>query len=85
VFSFLAYVLGPLNKHTGDLERDLFWSLNVLQENTGAADGFPADVNSSVSEGDFSLLRDSSLPRAEGNRQDPVEVRSPSDAVQRNC
>jgi len=46
VFVFRFRVEEILNKRRVDLEKDLFGNLNLLQENTGFADVFPADANS---------------------------------------
>jgi len=45
VFVFRFRVEEILNKRGADLKKDLFDNLNLLQENTGGADVFPADAN----------------------------------------
>jgi len=48
VFAFRFRVEQVLDKRDGDFEADLLANLNLLQENTGAADVFPADADSTA-------------------------------------
>jgi hypothetical protein len=46
IFVFRFRVEEVLNKQAADFEQNLFDNLNLLQENTGASDVFPADADS---------------------------------------